>query len=81
MGMQKTLEMDFKGGAQKPSGILNMSLKNPWNGFQGSKMATLEMDFKGQKWQPLKWISRAREEYDKMSEEQCEEYLREQNET
>ena len=34
-------------------------------------MATLEMDFKGQKWQPLKWISRAREEYDKMSEEQC----------
>jgi hypothetical protein len=44
-------------------------------------MATLEMDFKGQKWQPLKWISRAREEYDKMSEEQCEEYLREQNET
>jgi hypothetical protein len=29
MGMQKTLEMDFKGGAQKRSGILNMSLKNP----------------------------------------------------
>ena len=42
---------------------------------------TIEMDFKGQKWQPLKWISRAREEYDKINEEQYEEYLREQNET